>query len=744
VVLRAALPALVGVVAVLALGRPGPSTPRARAAWLALVAVAGLAAGALAGVARLQGIDAGALRATPGTRASITGYLLAPPRRAHGEVSLQLATPRGRLMVRAPEPVPDLPLGTGLRARGTFLEADPWREAWLRRIGIASVLEAGTVEVSGDRRGGLRGRVDAIRARAEASLARGMPTPEERLADGFVLGGDDRIDPRTVDDFKRSGLAHLLAVSGQNVVLICLLAWPLLAVLGLTLRARRLALLALIGLYVLVTGAGPSIQRAGVMGAAGVLAGLAGRPGSRWYALLLAADVTLALNPRASGDVGWQLSFAATAGIMLWSSRLTSLLAGRARRASFRRALAEGVAVTLAATVATTPLMAHHFDGFSAAALPANLLALPAVAPAMWLGMLAGFAGQLPSIPVEPLNWVNSLLLAYIAEVAHWFGAPAWSRLDLGLGSPAAVIGAYLALLGLAELGLRGAERRAGLGPGVRGPRLRSLTAPMLALALAAAAALTLGGGSGAEPAGDRSLRVEVLDVGQGDAILLEPPAEPPVLVDAGPADAAVAEQLRDRHLDRLAALVITHDQSDHAGGAIDVLDTLQVDRLAYARLGRSLPAAALADRTGLLRLSEGSELRDGALRLEVLWPPAELLRGPVGDPNQAALVLLAEWRGFSILLTADAEAEAVPIDPGAVDVLKVAHHGSEDSGLGALLDRTAPKLAVISVGAGNPYGHPSAQALGELRAHSVPTLRTDESGTIAIEVGSGGFSVAP
>ncbi len=177
-----------------------------------------------------------------------------------------------------------------------------------------------------------------------------MPEREAALARGFVLGQDDRIDAATREDFRRSGLAHLLAVSGQNVLLLCLLAWPFLALLGLTLRTRLLLLLALIAVYVPVTGAGPSIQRAAVMGAAGLLAALAERPSSRWYALLLAVGVTLALNPRAAGDVGWQLSFAAVAGILLWTGRLATLLAGDAARGSPRRAVAEGVAVTVAAT----------------------------------------------------------------------------------------------------------------------------------------------------------------------------------------------------------------------------------------------------------------------------------------------------------------------------------------------------------------------------------------------------------
>ena len=138
------------------------------------------------------------------------------------------------------------------------------------------------------RRGGFEGWIDGIRERAEAALGRGMPEREAALARGFVLGEDDRIDHGTREDFQRSNLTHLLAVSGENVILLCVLAWPLLALLGLPLRARLVGALCLIAIYVPVTGAGPSIQRAGVMGAAGLIAALADRPRSRWYAVLLA------------------------------------------------------------------------------------------------------------------------------------------------------------------------------------------------------------------------------------------------------------------------------------------------------------------------------------------------------------------------------------------------------------------------------------------------------------------------
>lgn len=556
-----------------------------------------------------------------------------------------------------------------------------------------------------------------IRDRAAAGLGQGMPAREAALARGFVLGEDEEIDERTKEDFRRAGLSHLLAVSGQNVTLLALLAMPLLGAFGVPLRERLVWVLALIAVYVPVAGAGPSIQRAGVMGALGLLATLGGRRGSRLYALALAAIVTLTIDPGVAADVGWQLSFAAVLGILLLATPLRERIVARLGPGPWRRALAEGVAVTVAATLATAPLIAFHFETVSTTTLIANVLALPAVAPAMWLGMCSAGLAQLPGVPLEPLNGLDALLLAYVAQVAAWCAGPEWAelRVHLGVGG---MIAAYLG---------------SGLGLAVtwRWPR------QVLALVVICAVVWVPLPGGGAVAAPVHGLRVEVLDIGQGDAILLQPAGAPPVLVDGGPPGDGLAGKLEDAGVDRLGAAIVTHDQSDHAGEIDELLGSFPLERLLFARLGRGLIARAEAAGATPRRIVAGQEIRSGALRLEVLWPPPELLgAASVGqDPNRTALVIEARWHDFSMLLTADAEAEAVPIDPGPVDVLKVAHHGSDDAGLGALLDRTRPKLAVISVGEGNPYGHPTARTLATLRRHQIPVLRTDEEGDVVIDV---------
>jgi competence protein ComEC len=381
----------------------------------------------------------------------------------------------------------------------------------------------------------------------------------------------------------------------------------------------------------------------------------------------------------------------------------------------------------------------------------------------MWLGMLSSIGAQVPGFPATVPNALAAPLLAYIAAVASWCGRPSWACLTVELGLRGLLV-SYLTL-GAAAIALPAllrrrriaAFRRAGSpgrgrcnvfppSQGRKALRWRRGPAAVVAALMLAIALAYLGANAG-EPSTPLTagLRIDVLDVGQGDAILLRPVGGPAVLIDGGPPGDGLLAKLEEVGVDALGVALLTHEQSDHAGGIEELFERhFSIGRLLYARLGRRLRGAAAAAGAGPERIAAGDSLRVGRLRLSVLWPPPELLDQPLGgtDPNSQALVLLARWRWFSILLTADAEAGEVPIDPGPVDVLKVAHHGSEDSGLEALLDQTSPRLAVISVGVDNPYGHPAASTLAELAQHGVRTLRTDRRGTIELDVDRKSFVV--
>ena len=391
---------------------------------LALIAAVALLTGALGAQARLHALDRTQLPPRFGAAVTMRVVLLEQPRPVRfGRTALaQLAAhqsrpPAGeRVMLRIGQDVLWPPAATGalVDVRGRLRALGPFEQHYARR-GAHAAISLDAAAATPWHRGGAIGAIDRIRTRAERALSTGLPAPQAALLRGMTLGQDDALDERTREEFRVSSLAHVLAASGQNVALLLALGLPLFAAAGIGLRGRLIGALILIALYVPLAGAGPSIQRAGVMGAATTVAALAGRPASRWYALLLAAAVTLAANPRASADPGWQLSFAAVLAIALLAPRIRHILVVR----RMPGALADATAMTAAATLGTAPLLALHFHQLSLVGIPANLAAGPAIAPITWLGMLAAALGQLSPALAAPLNALNAYLLAYVGAVAH-------------------------------------------------------------------------------------------------------------------------------------------------------------------------------------------------------------------------------------------------------------------------------------------------------------------------------------
>lgn len=760
---------------------------------LGLLAAAAVLGGTVGGHARLAALDRSALGPRLGDAVTVRAILLEPPRRRpFGGWTVPARIDEGpgvgeRIVVHGRGPVTAAPgsrggAGLGSAAAPTGLE--PGVELSLRgrlerladgegyeaRRRSHAALEADEAVLTGRRRGGLAGAVDRIRDAAQRGVTAGLPAAQAALARGMVLGDDSALDDDTREAFQASGLAHVLAASGQNVALLALLATALLRAAGTGLRVRLGGALGLVALYVPLAGGGPSIQRAGIMAGAALVAGLAGRPASRAYALLLAAATTLAISPRAAGEPGWQLSFAAVLAIAAVAPRLRGALVVR----RVPGPLAEALAVTVAATAGTAPLVALHFQRLSLVALPANLAAAPAVAPVVWLGTAAGALAQLGGIAdpaVRSLDAVATLPLGFVGAVAAVAARAPAATVPLALGVPAAL--AAYAALGAIVVSRR--ARVVALGAG-----------------LAATAALLLV--HARRPAAPRDLTVSFLDVGQGDATLLQD-GSAAVLVDTGPPGGPIVARLRAAGVRRLDLLVLTHAQADHEGAAPAILHAFPVRAVldggatspsgSGASGGSSVPAAdstgaaaagstavpaaappaagpsaaapwapvpggdratvaAAVAGSGAQRLlpAAGELLRVGRLRLRVLWPP-DTPPPPGTDPNDRAIVLLVRDGTFSALLTADAESPVTgPLDLPRVDALKVAHHGSDDPGLPALLARLHPRAAAIEVGRDNPYGHPTASTLHALR-RAVPIVRrTDRDGTIRLTVAHGRMRV--
>jgi competence protein ComEC len=604
-------------------------------------------------------------------------------------------------------------------------EGDFDEAGYLGRQGIHVILRADGFRMVG-RRGGLGGLGDRLRHGVSSSLE-SVPNKERRaVLAGVVLGEDEGLDADLRESFRASGLYHLLAVSGQNVAYVVagtiLLVWAL----GLPRWIGELGALGTVTAYVLAVGWQPSVVRAGVAGVLASLAWLASRPRDRWYFLLVGAAVLLAWNPHSLVEPGFQLSFSAVAAIFVLVPRLCSWLDGY----PLPQKLAEVIALAAACGLVTAPVLWLHFGAIPVYSVLANALAAPVIAPLLGVALAAAaLHSPLPEASAA-LLWLDAWLAGYLAFCARLVGGLPYAQ--------ASSVPALGALVAAAVAGL--------LFTRMRGSKLRRAVA-VGSLILGLTVAWRVAPDDRRVPAPPEGLRITVLDVGQGDAILLQVP-EGAVLVDQGPPEADVAGQLEQLGVGRLTALVLTHPQRDHVGGAADVLEQSEVaailDPLIPASSEDEQAALAAAKERGvpLIAARAGRRFAVGQLEVSILWPAAE--PAPGDDPNNHAIVLLASYGEVDALLTADAEAAVtLPIRPPPVEILKVAHHGSADPLLPSLLEQVRPRVAVVSVGAGNDYGHPAPSTMAALEGlPGLAVYRTDHDGAVTIETDGERISV--
>ena len=698
------------------------SEPRAR---LALLAVALALVGWWWGSARLDALDRSVLLRDVGAGGDALAVVTGPARRTQYEVRVAARVLRFRGRVVSETVQLELPPGRA-PPQGAVLElfgqvAEPERgddfdeRRFLRRRGVHVLLRADEWRVVGAR-GGVGGVADRLR-RALVRGLDGLEGQRRAVLAGVVLGEDEGLNEDVRDAFRASGLYHLLAVSGQNVALlaagVALLAW----LLRLSRRTLEVFVLLAIAAYVLAVGWQPSVVRAGVAGALASVAWLTARDRDRWWLFLAGASVLLTWNPYSLLEPGFQLSFVAVAAIFLGVPPLLRVLEGY----PVPRAAAIVLAVSSVCGLATAPILWLQFGAIPVYSVLANALAAPVVGGLLGLALLAGLLAPVAPSAAHALAWVDGWLAAYLIACAKTV-----ARLPSAeLTSTRALVAVFAAALSLAVFAR------------LRAPR------PLRALALLALCSLVLvawvARAGPDPPPPPTGLRVTFLDVGQGDGCLVEAPGVR-LLVDQGPPDARIADQLRRLGVRRLTALVLTHPQRDHVGGAADVLRKLRVGFVLDPRLATTGPEEQEAMRevrrrnVRIVVARAGNAFRIGRLRVTVLWPDGPGVPGE--DPNLRATILLVSYGRVDLLLTADAESPVtLPLDPPPVEILKVAHHGSADDGLPELLERLRPKVAVISVGLGNDYGHPTPSTLSALeRAPDLRLYRTDLDGQVVVE----------
>lgn len=583
-----------------------------------------------------------------------------------------------------------------------------------REVAVLRVTRPPTVVGQADR---VQRIAEGIRAGLRDAV--GDLAPDPRGLVPAVVVGDERLMPSDlVTDAQTSGLTHLTAVSGANVTIV--LAVVLTAARWVGVRAYAIPAVALVTIvaFVVLARPQPSVLRAAVMGAAVVIGLGVGARRRRLAPLLVAIVVLLLVDPWLARSYGFALSVIASGAIVVlvpgWTERWSRLR-------WLPRPVAAAVAVPLAASLACAPVVVLLSGEVSLVAVLANLLAAPAVAPTTVLGILvAAVAAVVPGLA----PWLAELAgipAAWIASVARWCA-------DLPYASvpwPGEVQGALT--LGVVLVGGAVLARKV-----LASPFAALVLAPLVALA---AVELVAPGWPSA------GWRLVACDVGQGDGLVLAAGGGSAVVVDTGPDGGAMDDCLDDLGVERVSLILVTHGHADHVGGLASVARDREVGAVAT---GAASLAAIQAEVKPVeaVAVSAGDVFEVGRLTIRVLWPPSDPAALSGLDPdesvenNASVVVLVEDTDGLRMLLTGDLEpsAQRALLATGAdltANVMKVAHHGSayQDPGV---LRASGATLAVVSVGAGNDYGHPSETTLSALRSTGAQIRRTDQTGDIA------------
>ncbi len=655
----------------------------------------------------------------------------------------------GRALVRTPA-FSLFELGDVLEIEGTLetpAEIDGFDyQAYLLRRGITSIANYPEITLRGHQtQGGLQRMMARVRSGISRDLALALPEPHASLASGILLGDGGSMPEELRRDMAATGTAHLVAVSGQNV---SILAAMIIAAFAWLIGRRPAAAMALVVItgYAMIVGAQPSVVRAAIMGGLYVVAIATGRQHTAPIGLGIAAALMTAVDPQVVHEVSFQLSFAATFGLVVLAPPLSRhMLAGAAHlglaNAPWSRAVSDMFAVSLTASLFTLPISAIAFGRISLVSPVANLLIAPAfLAVAATSAAAAALVAVLPAAQ-SLAAWTAWPATEYMVRMAGWFASlPLASVGTGGIASAETAIPFYASLLTFTAWIAR---RPVDDEPARQAPIPAARLVPAIGLAGMMAIVIVV-----AWPAlsPDQGARVSVttLDVGQGDALLIEDLAGHRVLVDGGPSGEALRAALgRQLPFDgrRIDLVVLTHVQADHVAGLLDVLDYYDVpavlDSTAASESAVKQAWAARLSQSGatVTTASRGQRIELAGAVLQVLAPDDSARSKGLGVNDHSTVLRLTAGR-ISFLMTGDlgAGGEHLLMRSGQsidVDVLKVGHHGSRSSSSPEFLARVTPRVSLISVADGNPHGHPAPEVLQRLDGSLI--YRTDERGDITI-----------
>ncbi len=589
--------------------------------------------------------------------------------------------------------------------------------------------------------GALARFTEAARRSLLSRSGRLLAGPEGEFLKDILLGERSGIPGETKEALVDAGVAHILAVSGYRVLILAGMIMAAMSVLRIPRPVRPFLAVPALLFYMALARCHPPVVRGTVMAIVFILARTAGRRAGSLNALGVAALLVLGWDPRELFDAGFQLSFGAVLAVLLFmpgSGALFMLPSGRGFPRLVARRILRSISLSVVVSLGTFPLTAALFGRVSIIGVLTNIVVVPATGAAMILGMIALASGAVSAAAGAAYAALDGLLIRWTIRFSLVAASLPFASIETGAFGPPETVAWYAAVVFLTR-------RRNG-----------RWAARSLAVLLAALNVLVLRAPSPAAAA-NGLLRVSMIDVGEGDAILVEFPRGGTLLVDAGPVtrthDAGkktVLPFLKMRGIRALDILLVTHPDADHAGGAASIVKGVPVGRVIESAGGGASAAArayqaAARERGSPLSPASRGEIVDvpGCARLYVLWPPragaGAAVRG--GSPsNNASLVCKLVYGGVSFLFTGDAEKGAesrIVRSYGSFlrsDVLKVAHHGSDSGTSVEFLRSVHPALALVSAGLHNRFGHPSPALLRRLRDAGARVIRTDVHGAVLVD----------
>jgi competence protein ComEC len=667
---------------------------------------------------------AGCTRVADGAPIDVSGVLETLPTELQRTVRLRLAKNvfcGGGVRVRMPESSPFLHMGDPVRVLGSWMTL---RVATDGRPATDGIVIARSVRAAPDQRGDFLLRA---RGRAQERIQELFPMAFS-LAEALLIAQRENLNPEVRESFAASGLTHLLAISGTHVALVA----AVLLLMARLLRCTRVtaALVSILGsaAYVFFLGAPHAALRALIQMTLLLASRSMQRPAHPLGLLAAAAVAITIIDPAAPLDAGFQLSFAGICGIVLWRRPLIDLLP-----TSLPTPVCDAIATTCAATAITSPIAGFHFGVVSVIALVANLLAIPVVSLAV---PTAAAALVVSAVSVDAARFIAGgaeLTLIWLYQIAHKCALVPGGHFAV---TPTGVIVSSAAVTMVFVI-LRDRVRSTLAG--------RVLTASMAGMVLLVAVPLL--------PLTDRSLQIHMIDVGQGDAFAIRSPRGRWLLVDAGPKsqrfDAGkrtVLPFLLRHQASHLAAVIVSHPHLDHFGGVAAVIDKLRVGVILDAAMPvanrdfDSLLAVIQQRKIPWTAARTGDVVQMDGMRLEFIAPDSVAIDA-TADPNDYSLAFRLSYGAFTALFLGDmptaTESRLMQRfrERMDVDLLKVSHHGSRGSSSEEFIVAASPRVALISAGRRNHYGHPNSRVVAQLQAHGARVFRSDEDGTVSVLV---------